>query len=506
MLARSDGDKQGRIVWSLFNRPNGSESEITLHMFRFHESSSRVGSVLFGYRVGLSTFTIASLLLLALSKDSFSAPIQTSWSGGTGVWSNPANWSNGVPIAGYQAVINAGNATLDVISPALDSVGICTGASCAGASLIVNSTLSAGSMQSFGSLTVNAGATLNTGTSPTLTGFVQEAPAVLIVNKNGQFLDLGWYSQGGGSTTVNGLLTTPLVNVTGGTITTGSGGIMNVGAGGYTQGGSVITTVNSGGQLNVTGAYGQGSGTTSIAGLLDTLLVSFTGGTVSVGNGGAIDVGSGGYSQGVEGGPNTATTIAHGGQISVTGGEYKQEIGTATIVDGSLFAADINNSGTFSGDGTISGDYMNLGSVNPGDNGLWTLTIMGDYAQTGFLDSVFDGLNPKSGDFLAVEGDATLKGTLNVTFGGGFTPQIGDIFPVMSFNSSSGTFNDVTSQNLPSGESLEALYGATGVSVTVVAAAASVPEPSSFAMAALVLISWFSVPAFFGAIRRRWNE
>jgi hypothetical protein len=447
---------------------------------------------LFRLTVKSSVLFAASLLLLAVAKDSPAALITSTWTGGTGLWNDPANWiSPGVPAAGYQVLIDGANPISSAVTlsgaatPLLNNVGIS-----AGDVLILNSNLSAGSLQSSGGVTINSGAAMNAGAG----GFVQDQTASFLVNRGGQFITPGSYSQGNGSTIVNGVFSASLFHVTGGTVTNGSGGIMNIGAGGYTQDGSVSTNVNSGGQMNVTGAYSQGNGSTSIAGSLGASLFHVTGGSVYVGNGGVLNVGSGGYTQGVESASGTTTTIAAGGQLTVTGGDYGQEIGSDTVVDGTLSANNIDNSGMVSGAGSIVGEFADLGSLNPGDGGLGTLSIIGDYTQTGFLDANFDGLN--SGTFLSVGGDADLNGTLSVTFGDGFVPQIGNTFLVMSFDSSTGNFYDVTSQNLPSNESLEVLYNANGVSVTVQADTASVPEPSSFEMAALVLIFWLGCLRF----------
>src|SRR5260370_36731483 len=59
---------------------------------------------------------IASIALLALTPSAFA---QTVWNGGTGNWSNPLNWSGGVPISTSNALIGGGssNATIKVDSP-----------------------------------------------------------------------------------------------------------------------------------------------------------------------------------------------------------------------------------------------------------------------------------------------------------------------------------------------------------------------------------------------------
>src|SRR5260370_34222390 len=59
---------------------------------------------------------IASIALLALTPSAFA---QTVWNGGTGNWSNPLNWSGGVPISTSNALIGgaSSNAPFDVDAP-----------------------------------------------------------------------------------------------------------------------------------------------------------------------------------------------------------------------------------------------------------------------------------------------------------------------------------------------------------------------------------------------------
>ncbi len=429
---------------------------------------------------------LCGVLLLSCSSHQFlnAAPITPAatsvWNGGTGDWDDPANWifPPGIPQATYQVLINTGSATLNSQSPDLNNLFLGSPAS-----LTVNGSLSAGSYISNGALTLNSGSTLNSGT----TGFAQDgANASVLVKSGAQFLDLGSYSQGNGSTTVNGRLDTTLFHVTGGAVSTGSGGVMNIGSGGYTQDNSVTTTIGSGSQVNVTGSYAQGSGSTSIAGTLNTSLFHVSGGSVSVTDGGALDIGSGGYTQGTEHQTGTSTTIASGAKLNITGGDFSQELGTTTLVDGQLLADTVHNSGIFSGAGSVTGQFVNLGSLDPGDSGIGTFSIVGDYSQTGFLDSFIGGLH--SVNLLDIDGSAALSGTLDVTFAKGFIPSIGDTFQVMQFDSYSGQFANVMSTSLPSNELLEVLYSSLGVSVTIVApTVTTTPEPGALSLLAFGL-------------------
>jgi hypothetical protein len=406
-------------------------------------------------------------------------PITSTWAGGSGDWSDPAQWIlPGVPQAGYQVLINNTSpqslVTVDIPTAILNNVGIASQAS-----LTLGANLSAGEFTSFGAVTVGSGATLNAGTG----GFVQDmATAATTVSAGGSLLDTGTYSQGNGSTLVNGQLTTPLFHVTGGTVTTGTGGILTVGAGGYTQDLAVTTQVNAGGQMNLTGDFSQGNGTTLVDGVLSTPLLHVTGGTVTVGAGGDLSTGSGGYTQGTSG---TVTTIAAGGQLNAIDGDYSQEIATSTIVDGTLTANAVNNSGTVSGSGQINGDFNNLGTIAPGDGGVGSLDISGNYSQTGFLDIDLDG--PDSVTVLNAGGEASLGGTLDVSLLGGFVPTLGETFLVMTYGSVSGSFNDISDSGLPAGEYWGPTYDPNDLFLTVDTGSPSVPEPSSLVLLALGL-------------------
>lgn len=405
-------------------------------------------------------FVIVAELLLAVPALNAS-PITSTWSGGAGNWSDPASWAapSGVPLDGYQVLINNTSplsiATVDVATPVLNNVGVASQAS-----LVLAANLSAGEITSFGRIDVGGSATMNVSQG----GFVQDTPtAALIVLSRGSVLDLGTYSQGGGLTLIDGTVTTSLFHVTGGNVTTGAGGALLVGNGGYVQDLNVSTLVDSGGRAVITGDYSQGNGTLIVNGSFSTSLVSVTGGNVAVGPGGQLIVGSGGYAQGVTG---TATAISSGGQLTVSGSAYSQEIGTSTLIDGALTANQLNNSGLVTGDGTVNAYFRNLGTLEPGDDGApGVFTINGQYAQHGFLDIDIDG--PNSNSELNISDGATLHGTLDVSVGDGFTPQLGSSFVVMTYSSFVGAFDDIVASGLEPGEFWDVSYEKNDVLLTL---------------------------------------
>lgn len=97
----------------------------------------------------------------------------------------------------------------------------------------------------------------------------------------------------------------------------------------------------------------------------------------------------------------------------------------------------------------IIGPTHNDGSITPGSS-AGILTVQGDYTQSeiGSLSIAIGGTAPGTQyDRLAVTGNATLDGTLNVALINGFNPAVGNTFDILTANSIAGTFTTV---NLPS--------------------------------------------------------
>ena len=90
---------------------------------------------------------------------------------------------------------------------------------------------------------------------------------------------------------------------------------------------------------------------------------------------------------------------------------------------------------------TTTGDLSNTGTLNVGPGS--TLTVNGAYTQaaSGTLEMQVGG-PPSGGQFgqLAVTGQATLGGTLDVTLANGFGPTAGQTFPIVSYAGHTGDF------------------------------------------------------------------
>ncbi len=131
--------------------------------------------------------------------------------------------------------------------------------------------------------------------------------------------------------------------------------------------------------------------------------------------------------------------VAAAGQVSGTGSYVQTTSAAHTIVNGT-FAHNISlQAGSLSGTGTIQGTVQNSGGLLlPGNNGLGTLTIKGQYAQgfggtfgvnlAGLSQGVTYGLLAVKGTGAAV----TLGGSLKVGLLNGFSPSLGSTFGVLT--------------------------------------------------------------------------
>ena len=189
---------------------------------------------------------------------------------------------------------------------------------------------------------------------------------------------------------------------------------------------------------------------------------------------------------------NTGTfEVATRGQVSGTGSYVQTAAAAQTIVNGT-FAHNISlQAGTLTGTGTIQGSVQNRGGlVLPGNNGLGTLTIKGQYAQ-GFggtlginLAGLSQGMNY---GLLAVQGmgaAVTLGGNLKVGLLNGFSPSLGNTFGILTCTGCtiSGGLRSLSLPTLASGLdwSMGFVNGLGMLQLAVVSTStASAPEPGT---------------------------
>ena len=125
------------------------------------------------------------------------------------------------------------------------------------------------------------------------------------------------------------------------------------------------------------------------------------------------------------------------------------------IVDGSIASAQtvVNPGGLLGGHGTIGGNLANNGTVGQASS-AGTLTVSGNYTQSAgaTLRIGVGGLAPGQFDVLAVNGHATVGGSLQFIRLGGFNLQPGDQVTFLTAkNGVSGTFGNVQNGLLGTG-------------------------------------------------------
>ncbi len=169
---------------------------------------------------------------------------------------------------------------------------------------------------------------------------------------------------------------------------------------------------------------------------------------------------------------NTGTVVSQAGTLTFLAG-YTQTAGITMVTGGDIdvgsFALDIQ-AGLLGGSGTVFGDGIVSATVGPGGS-AGRLEFTGDYEHTSgaHLDIELGGLVPgEDFDVLEIGGQATLDGTLNVSVIDGFTPQLGDSFVIMTFDSLVGDFATYTGLDLAGGLALQPSLSESSLTLTVV--------------------------------------
>jgi hypothetical protein len=249
---------------------------------------------------------------------------------------------------------------------------------------------------------------------------------------------LGRLSSGSGTYNLSGT----------GSLSAGIERIGSFGIGIFTQNGGTNTVGQSlilGSNPAGSGSYHLGNGNlsaaTEVIGSAGTGAFTQAGGTHSVSNTLTIAANPG----------SSGTYDLQGGTLTVNNGivnngNFHVGAGATATVGGTGLAN--NASGTLTGNGTIQGDVVSAGLVAPG-NSPGTLTINGDYTQSGTLAIEIGGLLAGSEyDVLNVSGTASLGGSLNVSLfdlgGGLFTPNAGDSFDILTADLLQGSFGTLS--------------------------------------------------------------
>jgi 6-phosphogluconolactonase (cycloisomerase 2 family) len=361
-----------------------------------------------------------------------------------------------------------------------------------------------------GTLTFQAGTyTLNTGTvlsgsgTINLGGIWQVASPATISSTTFQF-GPAFGSQGIIQGSANLTISSKTVNCSGGTINIASPGVVTLSTGsvcnsdpsrGCTLAGSAINVL---GKLSATnGNYSLGVTNLTImpGGSLDLFdgFALLNGGAVStVTNQGTVDklTGTGTFTVNYIGSfINQGTVTDASGTINFDTAfpvPYIQNSGSTTVSNGAtLFDnAFTVNGGNFGGIGNVFGTTMLTNAMlqagSGASNGILNLNMPTTLNSGSTTSAVISGTTPSQGnapgnfDQINSTSSMALAGTLNLSFGAGFSPTAGQSFNILNFASSSGSFSSVITPNpnctanlTTTSTSLSVSFTSSGVTISI---------------------------------------
>ncbi|MBV8175874.1 MAG: autotransporter domain-containing protein [Verrucomicrobia bacterium] len=312
----------------------------------------------------------------------------------------------------------------------------------------------------------NATVTTNAGSFTEFDASSTAGSATVITNSGGFTIFQSAATGGTARFITNAGGTFDISNISSSGITVGS----IEGAGAYRLGSKVLTvglnnlsttvsgTITDGGFSNLPGGslIKVGTGTLTLTGSN-----TYTGGTTI--SGGTLQIGSGGTTGSIVGNVvdnaalvfDRSDAFTFSGLISRTGTVTQGGTGTliltgantytgqttvnngSLIVNGSIASTQtlVNPGGLLGGTGLIGGNLVNSGIVSPG-NPVGTLTVSGNYTQNanGTLRIDIGGTAPGQFGLLAVNGHASLAGTLQLIPLGSFQFHLGDRITFLTAN------------------------------------------------------------------------
>jgi fibronectin-binding autotransporter adhesin len=249
---------------------------------------------------------------------------------------------------------------------------------------------------------------------------------------------------------------------------------------------------------------------------------SGSGGTLTIGSSGAANSNGATYSGTLTLNDSARLVASAGGNvvkftntISGTGGITKDNNGTVQLSgmntyagvtqinggtllingnqSGATGAVSVNNSGTLGGIGTVGGAVtVSMGAtINPGQSGPPGSAAVVGTLHTGALTlqsgsfSIFDVSGTTNYDRIISGGTLTLGGTLDLNIASGVTFTSGQTLTLLSGTSQTGTFSNIVDDMTYTFDGYEFVANYTGSGFTLT----PVPEPSTWAAAALALIA-----------------
>ncbi|MGE3166740.1 MAG: beta strand repeat-containing protein [Planctomycetota bacterium] len=220
------------------------------------------------------------------------------------------------------------------------------------------------------------------------------------------------------------------------------------------------------------GQVGTGTGTIVNQGTIRSETMGVSIGLSGVTNQGLVETANGGSFSSSTGWNNAGTVNVGPGGTWSSSANYVQTAGSTNLSAGATITAPTFElqGGVLSGSGTLSANLTNTGIVRPGGTGIGTLTVNGSFTQSasGALEIQLQGTGAGQFDVLAISTQGNYGGTLALS-ASGFAPALGNVFPVITHGSTSGTqFSAVTGGALGGGLALQPTYLASGVNVSVV--------------------------------------
>ncbi|MCH8148575.1 MAG: hypothetical protein IH987_11360 [Planctomycetes bacterium] len=193
-------------------------------------------------------------------------------------------------------------------------------------------------------------------------------------------------------------------------------------------------------------------------------------GAMTVHSGGTVSSDAGIIGE-LAGASGSVSITGLGSQLTTTGLLTVGGDGTGylTVSDSAqVFASPmtIGASGIVAGNGMLQANVNNSGHVTPG-LAIGTLTINGDYDQSSAGSLTIEIVGSVELDRLAVTGSATLDGTLNVFLSQGYQLNEGDCFEIMTYSSAVGQFATVNRPVIAGGLAFGITYGANSIILDV---------------------------------------